>query len=317
MGQRHRAGAALCRRPRPRILSSRGESVEEHPWAGRDRRKLAARCCTVDGAGRVRCVAARGVPARPCCAAARSTCWSATWRCALRWRRTGAPARPRAAPGRCRRPMYGGVSRWSCSWPGSARTRSPSSSRPCSGLAHAIGTMGRWRQRAVSSWGCLLYAAFCLSTARLAVQAQPAQTAQSEQRQDIGVTAELLRTGWGRAVLILAGVLAVVAGVETGRRSVRLDFRERFTTEAMPRALAIFTRALGAVGCVARAVVFVLVGVFLVKAGVLSSAKQVKGLDAVSVRWPARPTVPGCWPGSRPALCATACTAYSKPATAT
>ena len=147
--------------------------------------------------------------------------------------------------------------------------------------AHATGTMGRWRQRAVSSWGCLLYAAFCLSTARLAVQAQPAQTAQSEQRQDIGVTAELLRTGWGRAVLILAGVLAVVAGVETGRRSVRLDFRERFTTEAIPRALAILTRALGAVGCVARAVVFVLVGVFLVKAGVLSSAKQVKGLDAV------------------------------------
>ena len=84
----------------------------------------------------------------------------------------------------------------------------------------------------MSSWGCLLYAAFCLSTARLAVQAQPAQTAQSEQRQDIGVTAELLRTGWGRALLILAGVLAVVAGVETGRRSVRLDFRERFTTEA-------------------------------------------------------------------------------------
>jgi len=78
--------------------------------------------------------------------------------------------------------------------------------------AHATGSMGAWRQRAVSSWGCLLYAAFCLSTARLAVQAQTAQTAQSEQRQDTGITAELLRTGWGRAVLILAGVLAVAAG---------------------------------------------------------------------------------------------------------
>jgi hypothetical protein len=65
MGQRHRAGAALRRRPRPRILSSRGESVEEHPRARQDRRNLAARCCTIDGAGRVRCVAARGVPAGP------------------------------------------------------------------------------------------------------------------------------------------------------------------------------------------------------------------------------------------------------------
>ena len=62
-GQRHHA--VLRWRPRPRMLSSRGESVEEHPWARRDRRNLAARCCTVDGAGRVRCVAARGVPARP------------------------------------------------------------------------------------------------------------------------------------------------------------------------------------------------------------------------------------------------------------
>jgi hypothetical protein len=147
--------------------------------------------------------------------------------------------------------------------------------------AHATGTTGKWRQRAVSAWGCLLYSAFCLSTARLVVETQPKQTAQSEQRQATDVTADLLRTGWGRLLLILVGVLFVVAGVEMGRRSVRLDFRERFTTEGMPRALAILTRALGAVGCVARAVVFVLVGVFVLKATVLSSAKQVKGLDAV------------------------------------
>ena len=147
--------------------------------------------------------------------------------------------------------------------------------------AHATGTMGKWRQRAVSSGGCFLYSPFCLTTARLVVETQPAQTAQSEQRQDTGVTADLLRTGWGRLLLILVGVIVVVAGVEMGRRSVRLDFRERFTAEHMPRALAILTRALGAVGCVARAVVFVLVGVFLLKAAVLSSATQAKGLDAV------------------------------------
>jgi hypothetical protein len=33
--------------------------------------------------------------------------------------------------------------------------------------SHAGTTIGRWRQRAVSSSGCLLYLAFCLSTARL------------------------------------------------------------------------------------------------------------------------------------------------------
>jgi Domain of Unknown Function (DUF1206) len=147
--------------------------------------------------------------------------------------------------------------------------------------SHATGTMGRWRQRAVSSWGCLLYLAFCLSTARLLAGTPPQQTAQSEQRQDTDVTAVLLRTGWGRVLLILVGVLVLVAGVEAGRRSVRLDFRERFSSGHMPRVLAMLTRALGAYGCVARAVVFVLVGVFVLKAAVLSSASQAKGLDAV------------------------------------
>jgi hypothetical protein len=47
--------------------------------------------------------------------------------------------------------------------------------------SRATGTMGRWRQRAVSSWGCLLYLVFCLSTARLLAGTPPAQTAQSEQ----------------------------------------------------------------------------------------------------------------------------------------
>ncbi len=147
--------------------------------------------------------------------------------------------------------------------------------------SHAESTFGRWRQRAVSSWGCLLYLAFCLSTARLLAGTPPEQTAQSEQRQDTDLTADLLQSGWGRLALILAGILAVAAGLEAARRSVRLDFRERFAVAHMSRPLAVLTRALGALGCVARAVIFVLVGVFLLKAGVLSSAKQAKGLDAV------------------------------------
>ena len=83
--------------------------------------------------------------------------------------------------------------------------------------AHATGTMGRWRQRAVSSWGFLVYSVFCLSTARLLAQTPPKQTAQSEQRQDTGMTAHLLRTGWGKALLVLIGILVVAGGLEAGR----------------------------------------------------------------------------------------------------
>jgi Domain of Unknown Function (DUF1206) len=138
-----------------------------------------------------------------------------------------------------------------------------------------------WRQRVVSSWGCLLYSAFCLTTARLLLETPPKQTAQSEQRQDIDVTATVLRTGWGQLLLILVGLVIIAGALEMGRRSVWLDFRERFTAEHMSRPLAMLTRAVGAYGCVARSVLLVLVGFFIIKAAVLSSAKQVKGLDAV------------------------------------
>jgi hypothetical protein len=147
--------------------------------------------------------------------------------------------------------------------------------------SHATGAIGRWRQRAVSWWGCLLYLAFCLSTARLVLVTPAKETAGSEQRQDTDVTAALLGTGWGRLLLAGVGVVVVAAGVEVGRRSVRLDFRERFTAAHMSQALATITRALGGFGCAARAVVFILAGFFIVKAAVLSSSTQAKGLDAV------------------------------------
>lgn len=147
--------------------------------------------------------------------------------------------------------------------------------------ARAAGAAGRWRQRAVSSWGFVVYSAFCLTTARLLTGTPVRQTALSEQRQDAGITAGLLRSGWGKAVLIVAGMLLVAGGAEAARRAVRLNFRERFTGERMPRGLAVATRVLGAFGCLARAVVFVLAGVFLGKAAVLSSPRQAKGLDAI------------------------------------
>jgi len=78
----------------------------------------------------------------------------------------------------------------------------------------------------------------------------------------------------------LTGISLVVAGAEVGHRSVRLTFQERFTTQLRPRLLGIAARALGAFGCIARATVFILVGVFIVKAAVLDDPRQTKGLDA-------------------------------------
>ncbi len=146
---------------------------------------------------------------------------------------------------------------------------------------HADSTLGRWRQRAVSTWGCLLYAAFCVSTVSVLLAIRKSGgTAGSEHRQDTAVTATLLRSGAGRLLLVLLGIVVVVGGAELGRRSVRLTFQERFTTRLRPRLFGAAVRALGAVGCVARAVVFVLVGVFILRAAALDEPGQTKGLDA-------------------------------------
>jgi hypothetical protein len=94
-------------------------------------------------------------------------------------------------------------------------------------------------------------------------------------------------------------------------------FRERFTVQLVPAALARLTRSLGAVGCAARSVVFVLVGVFMGKAGVLASAKQTKGLDAIFRSVGGFASARGCRPCSRAACSATGSTVCSRFATVT
>jgi hypothetical protein len=146
---------------------------------------------------------------------------------------------------------------------------------------HAGSRFGRWRQRALSTWGCLLYSAFCVSTISLLLAfRRPAGTARSEHLQDTEVTAALLRTVAGRLVLFLVGSLVVIAGVELGRRSVRLTFQERFTTQLRPRLFGTTVRALGGFGCLARATVCVFIGGFILEAAVLGNPRDTKGLDA-------------------------------------
>lgn len=74
---------------------------------------------------------------------------------------------------------------------------------------------------AVSSWGCLLYSFFCVSTAQLLVAPRPQETAQSEHRPDTDLTARSCeRDGAGCCYWFLIGDLVVAAGVEVAGRSV-------------------------------------------------------------------------------------------------
>ena len=166
---------------------------------GHDSRDVTRRRCAIFGAGRVRCVAACGVPARSGLPRHRLPAG----------RLPRVPSRPRRARanGRAREQRRGcaggrvsgmGADPASLARRWSRGVRAQPAARGGVPAFRAESATGRWRQRAVSSWGCLLYSAFCLSTARLLLQTPPRQTAQSEQRQDIDVTATVLRTGWGQ-----------------------------------------------------------------------------------------------------------------------
>ncbi len=243
-GGRRSDHSYACHWTRARLFSRSEASVEEHSWARQDSRDVTRCCCAIYGAGRVWRVAACGVPARsglprhglssgwlPCVPS--RPCRS---RASRRARVSSRAGRGRLALRRLPLVLLvAGLGAYALTQLLEAVFR-PS---------RANSAAARWRQRAVSLWGCLLYSAFCLTTARLLVRSPPKQTAQSEQRQDIDVTATVLRTGWGRLLLILVGLLVVAGAVEMGRRSVLLDFRERFTAEHMSRALAMLTRAVG------------------------------------------------------------------------
>jgi uncharacterized protein DUF1206 len=87
--------------------------------------------------------------------------------------------------------------------------------------------------------------------------------------------------GWpaGRWLVGLAGVVLVGVAIYQFIRGVRQKFLKDSKTEQIPRVVLPSFKALGTIGHVARAVVFALVGSFLMKAAYDYKANEAIGLD--------------------------------------
>jgi Domain of Unknown Function (DUF1206) len=87
--------------------------------------------------------------------------------------------------------------------------------------------------------------------------------------------------GWpaGRWLVGLAGLVLAGVAIYQFIRGVRKKFLDDSKTEQIPRAIMPWFEALGTIGHVARAVVFGLVSVFLIKAAYDYKANEAIGLD--------------------------------------
>jgi Domain of Unknown Function (DUF1206) len=102
----------------------------------------------------------------------------------------------------------------------------------------------------------------------------------SSDTQSQDLTAAALRHQGGQAVVAIAGVVIVCAGLYVIYRAYRLRFLKHLRIgSASPRTRKVVTR-LGQAGGIARGLVFGTIGVFLVIAAKDANPKQAKGIDS-------------------------------------
>jgi hypothetical protein len=148
---------------------------------------------------------------------------------------------------------------------------------------HEDSAAERWGNRALSVWGFLVYAlfsGFCFATA-LSGPGR-AGSSQHEDRQQQQLSARILRwpAGWLWLGLV-AAVLLVIAGFLV-RRAVLRTFRDPLDEPAMSRRTWHATGVLGAVGCLARAGLFALVGGFVASAAIEDDPAHGQGVDGAA-----------------------------------
>ena len=103
---------------------------------------------------------------------------------------------------------------------------------------------------------------------------------QSSNKQSVDLTATLLHEPGGQALAVVAGLALIGGGLYLGYQAWREKFlKDMDFGQAKPRTRRII-EWLGRGGGIARGIVFIVVGVFLVVAGVRSQPGQAKGVDS-------------------------------------
>lgn len=107
-----------------------------------------------------------------------------------------------------------------------------------------------------------------------------------------GFTAELMTKPFGRWLVVLAGIAVIVTGLDQIRRGWTEKFKEHLKLQEMDpteQRLALHT---GKAGLLARGIVFLLTGWFLIQAGLRFDPSQARGLGGALETLAAQPYGP-------------------------
>jgi Domain of Unknown Function (DUF1206) len=102
----------------------------------------------------------------------------------------------------------------------------------------------------------------------------------SSNQQSVDLTATLMRHPGGRAAVVVIGLAFIGGGLYLGYNAWRERFRNDLRLSQMRTGTRRIVEWLGRFGGIARGVVFVTAGIFLVVAAVRSQPGQAKGIDS-------------------------------------
>lgn len=103
---------------------------------------------------------------------------------------------------------------------------------------------------------------------------------QPSDQQAVDLTATLMRYPGGRIAVSIAGLVFIGVGLYSGYQYWRKRFASDLATGRMSARTRRFVEWLGRVGGVARGIIFVTAGVFLIVAAVRAQPGQAKGIDS-------------------------------------
>jgi Domain of Unknown Function (DUF1206) len=102
----------------------------------------------------------------------------------------------------------------------------------------------------------------------------------SSDKQSQDLTADALKVQGGQAVVAIAGVVVIAAGLYTMYRAYERKFLKQLRFGSASPATRRTVMRLGQIGGIARGAVFVTVGIFLIIAAQDANPRQAKGIDS-------------------------------------